>query len=172
MIGQTFGRLTVTAKAQSDRNGNSRWACNCECGSSTTVLGWALRKGRTKSCGCFAEECRAALTHKADVERRNYTKKSWTAMIGRCTNPKYPNYERYGGIGVMVCDRWRFGENGKSGWICFFEDMGPKPTGCSIDRIDGNLGYFLSNCRWATRQQQAENKVKKYKKRNDPPTPI
>jgi hypothetical protein len=165
MIGQIFGRLTVLTRGTSDKNGNSRWVCQCECGKETTVLGWALRKGRTKSCGCYGEEYRNTLMRKADEERRNYTKKSWTAMIGRCTNPKYPNYDRYGGKGIAVCDRWRFGESDKTGWICFFEDMGPKPTGCSIDRINNDKGYFLENCRWATRQEQLANRAKKYQPR-------
>ena len=171
MISQIFGRLTVSARAPSDKNGNSRWVCICKCGNSTVVLGWALRKGRTKSCGCLGDELREQSIRKADEERRAYTKKSWTAMLGRCTNPMYPSYDRYGGKGITVCDRWRYGENGTTGWLCFFEDMGPKPTGYSIDRIDNSLGYFPDNCRWATKQQQMENRAKKYKKRH-PPTPI
>lgn len=169
MINKIFGRLTVSARAPSDKNGNSRWVCKCVCGKETTVLGWALRKGRTKSCGCLGSEMREALIRKADEERRDYTKKSWTAMVGRCTNPKYPSYPRYGGVGITVCDRWRFGEAGKTGWECFFEDMGPKPTGHSIDRVNNELGYFPDNCRWATRAQQFENRAKIYKKRTPPP---
>lgn len=169
MINETFGRLSVMARAPSDNNGNSRWVCQCECGKETTVLGWALRKGRTKSCGCLADEMRLFSQRKADEERRDYTRKSWTAMIGRCTNPKYPSYVRYGAKGITVCDRWRYGENGMTGWLCFFEDMGPKPTGYSIDRIDNQQGYFPDNCRWASKQQQMENRAKKYKPRA--PTP-
>jgi len=82
-------------------------------------------------------------------------------MIARCTNPKSPSYCRYGAKGVTVCDRWLHGENGESGWTCFYTDMGPRPTDRSIDRINNYKGYFLENCRWATRKEQAANKRKK-----------
>ena len=156
---QRFGRLTVIALHSRDRNYNKRWICRCDCGTETIVLGDKLKSGNTKSCGCYAEEFRTALMTKADTERRLYTKKSYQAMIGRCTDPKYPSYARYGGRGIAVCKRWLKGENGKSGWTCFYEDMGPKPTGYSIDRIDGTKGYFPDNCRWATREEQAKNKL-------------
>ena len=73
-------------------------------------------------------------------------------MIQRCTNPKNPSFGKYyGGRGISVCDRWRDFEN-------FLEDMGVAPLGTTVDRIDGTLGYFKHNCRWATRQQQAANR--------------
>jgi hypothetical protein len=158
MIDQKFGRLVVLSFERSDGNYNKYWRCLCDCGKETVVVGDKLRSGRTKSCGCYGAEIRANLVKKADEERRLYTKKSYQAMINRCHNPNAPNYSRYGGKGISVCDRWRFGENGKSGWLCFFEDMGPKPTGHSIDRIDGDKTYYPENCRWATQQEQMLNR--------------
>lgn len=158
MDGTRFGRLVVQVLHSKDRKHNKRWVCLCDCGATKVVLGDKLKSGNTKSCGCLQAEVRAALIKTADEERRTYTKNSYTAMIGRCTNPSYPNYIKYGARGVTVCDRWRLGENGKTGWLCFFEDMGPKPTGHSIDRIDNEKGYTPENCRWATQQQQTENR--------------
>jgi len=159
MENNRYGFLTVVKLHSKDANYNKRWLCKCDCGNTTVVLGDKLKTGNTKSCGCYGKKVKEAAMKKADEERRLYTKRSWTAMLGRCHNPKYPSYIRYGAKGIAVCDRWRFGENGKTGWLCFFEDMGPKPTGCSIDRIDGTKGYTPDNCRWATKTEQARNKL-------------
>lgn len=153
-----FGRLLVLRADTTGGTKNKRWVCRCDCGVEKSVLGFKLRDGSIASCGCYAKEYREEKQRVADEERRLYTKKSYQAMMGRCYDPKYPSYERYGAVGVSVCDRWRFGENGVSGWLCFFADMGPKPTGHSIDRIDNERGYEPGNCRWATRQQQQENR--------------
>ena len=75
---------------------------------------------------------------------------SWENMIQRCTNPKSNNYQRWGGRGITVCDRWRDFKN-------FYADMGDPPDGCSIDRIDNDKGYCLENCRWATIKEQNRN---------------
>jgi len=161
MEGNRFGRLIIVKLHSKDRNYNKRWECICDCGKTTVVLADKLKNGNTKSCGCLATEVRTALVKKADEERRDYTRNSWTAMLGRCHNPKYPSYPRYGEKGITVCDRWRFGEAGSTGWECFFADMGPKPTGHSIDRIDNSKGYYLENCRWADKFQQAANRKKR-----------
>jgi len=76
----------------------------------------------------------------------------------RCTIKSNKDYKRYGALGVTVCDRWLYGESGMSGFECFQADMGPKPTGMSLDRIDGTKGYSPDNCRWATQEEQANNK--------------
>jgi len=72
-------------------------------------------------------------------------------MIARCTNPNRPDYEYYGGRGITVCTAWR------DSFAIFLADMGEKPKGKSLDRIDNDLGYEPSNCRWATKHQQMQN---------------
>lgn len=76
---------------------------------------------------------------------------SWAAMLTRCRNPKSTRYSRYGGRGITVCERWLVFEN-------FLADLGERPDGMTLDRIDGDKGYELANCRWATVRQQNMNK--------------
>lgn len=78
--------------------------------------------------------------------------RTWQAMVARCHNPKAPNFHKYGGRGVTVCLRWR------ESFAAFLDDMGSRPTGTSIDRIDGTLGYGPANCRWATASEQNTNR--------------
>jgi hypothetical protein len=79
-------------------------------------------------------------------------------MLQRCTNPKATSYEYYGGRGISVCNRWRYGEGGKSGSECFLEDMGPRPDGLTLERRDGDRNYEPPNCYWATRNEQNLNR--------------
>ena len=155
---QQFGRLTVVSLHSQDVNYNKRWLCQCSCGNTKIVLADKLKNGNTKSCGCYQQEFRTNLKDVAAVERREYTRKSYQAMLGRCYNPKYPAYPKYGANGITVCNRWRFGENGKSGWDCFYADMGPRGKNLSIDRKDNEKGYTPENCRWATQAEQQVNR--------------
>ncbi len=76
---------------------------------------------------------------------------SWKRMLERTTNPSHRNYVRYGAAGIVVCDRWKNFAN-------FLEDMGDRPDGMTLDRIDNSLGYFKENCRWATQKEQQRNR--------------
>ena len=78
---------------------------------------------------------------------------SWDGIIQRCTNPKHPHWELYGGRGIKVCKRWR------ESFLAFFADMGQRPIGTTIDRYPNmNGNYEPGNCRWATHEQQHNNK--------------
>lgn len=78
----------------------------------------------------------------------------WRSMIDRCTNPKFRQWQDYGGRGIDVCERWTLF---KVGFHNFVADMGPRPDGYSLDRIDNTKGYFPSNCRWASKKEQQRN---------------
>lgn len=81
----------------------------------------------------------------------HYLHKTWLHLRERCNNPKHKDYKNYGGRGITVCPEW-------DDFWQFVEDMGERPEGCSIDRINNDGGYSKDNCRWATRLQQAANK--------------
>jgi len=151
--GQTFGRLTVLREMSSDKAHRS-WLCVCTCGTEKLVGHPSLKSGKTKSCGCLRRELVAKkMTRHGACASRKPTRayKIWSGMIARCEIKSASGYEQYGGRGVKVCDRWKSFEN-------FLADMGEPPAGMSIDRLDGSRGYEPGNCRWATRQQQNENR--------------
>lgn len=147
--GRTFGRLTAIEYV-----GRTKWKCQCSCGNTTTVNAIRLKNGTTSSCGCFRKERarKLRLTHgygKRGGEGTAWS--SWHSMMARCNNPKMSGYHNYGGRGISVCKKW-------FQFLSFLADMGDRPDGKSLGRIDNNGHYCKSNCRWETRIEQGSNR--------------
>ncbi len=144
ITGQVFGKLTVIRYEGRGDHGNM-WMCQCECGNYKTTYINTLNKGQVRSCGCIAGKNG---THK---KARTPIYEVWAKMKKRCFNPSHKSYNDYGGRGITVCDRWMSFEN-------FYNDMGDKPKGKSLERIDNDGDYTPFNCKWASREEQQRNK--------------
>src|SRR6267142_1209596 len=148
LTGLTFNRLTVIGRAANDARGQSRWVCRCQCGNELIILGRALRRSLTTSCGCWRREINRELHTKHGEAGRSKEYRAWRGMIWRC-EASYPNY---GGRGIKVCAEWRHD------FPAFLAHAGRAPSSLhSVDRIDNDGDYAPGNIRWATRKEQRAN---------------
>jgi hypothetical protein len=149
-VGNRYGRWTMLSQPQ--RVGAYLVSqFECECGTKKVVLLKNIVNGSSTSCGCYNRSIRrpGRVTH-----NKSYTRsyRVYHGMIDRCYNRKNPAYDRYGGRGITVCERWL------TAFEHFFEDMGERPTDLSLERVENDAGYSPDNCRWATLSEQARNK--------------
>ena len=163
-VGKRYNRysvLEVEVRVNKNKTKTSWAKCQCDCGAIKWVRLSGIKRGTTKSCGCYSKEMR---TNKKGNNHHNYTHgyfidgkptatyESWRSMMTRCYNKNSNRFYLYGAVGIKVCDRWHDFKN-------FLDDMGIRPSSShTLDRVDGDKGYSPDNVRWANKSEQAINR--------------
>ena len=154
LTGQRFGRRVVLSFShvrRTPRGSQTMWRVLCDCGKESVAGTGSLRSRGVQSCGCATSDAtiKRNTTHGMSHRPEYIIHK---CMISRCENPNNEDYYNYGARGIAVCPEWRHD------FARFFADMGPRPEGGSIDRIDNDKGYEPGNCRWVPASEQSRNR--------------
>lgn len=151
MIGIKIGKWTVLSVCGTSFK-SLKYLCRCDCGEQAEIHGPHLRNKKTTQCRLCSnrEKAKKNISH---GKSRSSTYKIWNQIHQRCKNPKATGYHRYGGRGISVCERWHDFRN-------FLYDMGERPDGLDLDRINNDGNYEPSNCRWVTHRENCQNQAK------------
>jgi hypothetical protein len=155
LTGQKIGRWKVIRRVENNKNGNSRYECECECGTIKPVDRSSLTSGESISCGCFQKE------QAAERGRERWFKhglcgtpeyEAWRGIARRTTNPNDKAYKDYGARGITMSEEWR------NSFEAFYRDMGPRPgPEYTLERVDNDGPYAKWNCEWKTQREQMRN---------------
>lgn len=150
MIGKLCGQLTIIGQA-TDQGKQKRYLCLCSCGNTKTVQHSHLHSGHTKSCGCLKTK---SIIDRLTTHGHSFstTYKAWQNMKIRCNNKSHKSWPDYGGRGITVCGCW------SRSFKSFLTDMGQKPDGMELDRINNDGNYEQGNCRWTTHSINTRNR--------------
>ena len=158
LTGFRFGRLVVVGFDKIQKNGKSWkyvWKCKCDCGKTKSISRNSLGRD-TFSCGCLHIDNTKLRNTTHGYSQRGHRSKTysiWLSMRDRCSNSRSTPYLNYGARGISVDPRWDDFQN-------FIQDMGERPIGCSLDRINPDGNYKPSNCRWVSFRKQVQNRKK------------